>query len=352
MVGGRLVAQVDMARHHERGERGVVEPAIAACLGEQGIVQLDIAAGDAPVHSQLHAPRRDRDVVPGVVDECDAIQQLVRGAYADDVLETLGDRRDTLEVSRQYLDLLRSEGVGELHGVCDVPAQCGGDAELLVRVDRLIDLEGVVADAVEPRRPAAVIEALDRKGEWCLAQQPRLKDRIERALDVLLAAADDRPLRVLRGEGENAAVGAPAEVRVVHEIRGDDVRDLIVGIGHQHRRDDAEGGAVVGIHRRERNRQHRPGGGIQPVDRAVRLRSFRLYRGNRAGYLRRRGGDRGRRGGRLRRGMGCETKRCCGEQSQRCTAEAPWAMLDKRATRSCLSRQSVALRGVEPRPRL
>src|SRR6185437_3364518 len=156
--------------------------------------QVHVAARNTAVDDRLHAPRGNGDVVARVVDERDAVQELMRGAEAVRSLEPGGDRRNARESGAENLDLARGEGVGELPGVRQVPAERRVDADLLIDVNRLVDLEGVVADAVEARRAAAVVQALDRQGEGRLAQQARLVDRVERALDFLLAAADDRPL--------------------------------------------------------------------------------------------------------------------------------------------------------------
>src|SRR6185437_8949260 len=72
---------------------------------------------------------------------------------------------------------------------------------------------------------------------------------------------------------------------------------------------------------------------------------------NGGGYLWRRGGRRRRRGSSLRdRAMGRETKRSGCGQRERCTREAPWAMLEERRPARLSRGNQNASRGVGPRP--
>src|ERR1700751_1878843 len=97
------------------------------------------------------------------------------------------------------------------------------------------------------RGAAAVVDRLDRPAEPPRARLARSEAAIELALDALLAAADHHPLLVRRGEAEYAHAAAPAEVLIADDIRRDDLHDLVFRVGAQHRRDEPERGAAIGI---------------------------------------------------------------------------------------------------------
>src|SRR6185312_11529890 len=206
------------------------------------------------------------DVVTGVVDDGEAVEYLPGRVQAAHIGEERVSRGDMGKRSGQHVDIPCEQRVLQLPGPGQIEAEFALDELLLVGEIRLVAGRRVIADSVESRRAVTVVDDAEIDRPAPIAQPAFLILRIDAALHPLLGFRREGPLLVGARIIVDAGVRAPAEIRVVYDVRRNHLTDVLVLIRLQPRGDDPERRAAVRIDRDLRNREEGRSGGIEPAE--------------------------------------------------------------------------------------
>ena len=95
-----------------------------------------MSAGQSAVHNPFHASTGYGQVIPGVINDGQAIEQLVAGAQAQNVTKAVPNRSDALQCARQHVQDAHASGVKQLPGLAEVQTDLRLHRFLLVGVIR------------------------------------------------------------------------------------------------------------------------------------------------------------------------------------------------------------------------
>src|ERR1017187_8071722 len=141
-----------------------------------------------PPYATHSMPRRHGQVIAGVVSDRQTIEQLIVGAYAQNVAKAALKRGNPRQGARQHVHDLNACGIAQLPGPVEVQTDLRLRELLLFGVVRLGDRRGFIADAIKARRTAAIIDQTCIDGPQLLAQASPLILGIEYAFDALRGA--------------------------------------------------------------------------------------------------------------------------------------------------------------------
>jgi hypothetical protein len=182
-------------------------PPVRAHFAVHGVVQQPIAARQPAIGDQFHAAIGHRQIIAGVIDDGQAIQQQLVGA------EKLRlDRRNFVQGPREHVDDLQAPGIAQLPRVSQIQTHLHLDSFLLIRIVGNGARRRIVAQAIETRGAVDIVDDAGTERPAFLAQPAALILGIELAFDALLGAGDQRPLFVAGGIPIDAPVHTPAEL--------------------------------------------------------------------------------------------------------------------------------------------
>src|SRR5262249_45302462 len=123
------------------------------------------AVREACVEEVLRAAVRNEHRIAAVMRQSQGLLERMLVAEARDIRIQRLDRGHAAQYPGQHIDASPTRAPGELRGPREVISDGSGECGLIVDVSALVVVGGLVADAIEARRAAAIVDGLDRPGD-------------------------------------------------------------------------------------------------------------------------------------------------------------------------------------------